>query len=542
MMEKFNYAVLAIAICTLSGIVAKGELSLASTCRDCALVFALVVAYLVLADLRSKAALKREDHCDDPPSAADTQLALMQKYALQGNIGGAIRTFRSIQQSGECMRSVMYNCVLQAHVNCGNLQAAEDWLDEMREADMADEASYQILVKALVTVSAPSKAQDLLKQMRRTGVMPKIELFNAVIGSFAQEGRLDEAISVLEEMRGEGMQLTASTFNVLVKLINGFRDNDPNGSSAHDGLILKQIANLQATLKAESCLSSDSPVPVALPCLSTVVAQAHNAKHATFAHEMRVTGSFAHIKAVRRTLKQLGFLDKTEGAAWPLDGHWETDHGLTVIIEGKLVRWSGQRASRLRLASDDRRACVLRLYGVDARGQLVSSGPDSKTIRWDNGDVWNSYNGRAIGQDTLYSQSMTKTLRDTMQDQVYRARACAVLKCLSKQALGVPTILEHDITQFLGNDLYYLRVQFESMWNPSCMSEGEDDSGESDTGWHPSSEADICDSISRRHPRVGLRHCWAERDARSCGQRTLVNGKQIDEDCFNRHIKAVTWT
>jgi len=251
-----------------------------------------------------------------------------------------------------------------------------------------------------------------------------------------------------------------------------------------------------------------------------------------------MTGSLAQIKGVRRTLKQKGFLDEAEKDASPLDGHWETDHGLTVVIEGKLVRWSGQRASRLRFTSKDRQTCALVLYGEATHGQLVlpALAPSAtKTLRWDNGDVWHSYDGRTIGHDILFSQTMTKPLRDKMQDQMYRARANVMLRCVSKQSLGLPLIFEDAITAFLSNDLYYVRVLFESKWNnPSRRNQDEMLSLETDT--------DICGIISRRHPRIGIRHCWAEVGSDCCGQRTLVNGEEVDEECFSRHIRAVSWT
>jgi len=281
------------------------------------------------------------------------------------------------------------------------------------------------------------------------------------------------------------------------------------------------------------------------------------------------------IKAARRTLKQLGFLNKAENGGSPLDGHWETDRGFTVVIEGKIVRWSERDASKLRYTRGDRRACMLTLYGSASHGQLVrlSDAPDSlEVLRWDNGDVWYPCDSRAVGQRVLFSQTLTKTLRDRMQDEMYRARAGAVLKCVSKQTLHMPSVVEDAITQFLGNDLYCISVCFESRWNPSRVDEdgqpllkaSEDfpfDEDEpsvfeasldicADGGELPvlasslpsaGADQDICCSISRRHPRIGLRHCWADCADDSCGQRTWVNGEELDDYCFCRHIGAVTW-
>lgn len=227
-------------------------------------------------------------------------------------------------------------------------------------------------------------------------------------------------------------------------------------------------------------------------------------------------------------------MDKSENG-WPLDGHWETDHGLTVVIEGKMVRWSGRHASRLHFTNGERSACTLSLYRESAHGQLVQGQAPvaTKSIRWSNGDTWCALDGRAIGQHVVFRQSMSKTSRDEEQGDMYRARARAVLKCVSKQALQMPAIFEDTITQFLGNDLYCVRVRFESRWNPSFKE--EEDLPSSD--W----SSDFCEAMSRRHPQVGLRHCWADKSVNGCGQRTLANGEELSESSFNQHIKAVSW-
>lgn len=245
-------------------------------------------------------------------------------------------------------------------------------------------------------------------------------------------------------------------------------------------------------------------------------------------------GSRRQIKAVRRSLKQHGLMDEAETDAWPLNGHWETEHGATVVVEGKIVRWSSKRASKLCFTKEDRSACTLVLYGEATHGRLVTPPFASyvgKMLRWDNGDVWRSCYGHTIGEETLLSQTMTKTSHDTAEDALCLARSKARVLSVSKEALGLPFVLEDKLTQFLGSDLYYVRVHFTSNWNPSLADAEAFSSLEA--------EADFCESISQRHPRVGLRHCWADKGTDCCGQRTLVNGEEVDEDSFSRHIGVV---
>jgi len=554
MFSRGDVAITAVAVCAVSMILPSHYWSLSYICSDVGLYVFAAVAYFLLCQFRPKPAPKKlcqdkiatevevvtvsqvelsatvqdeaeeiEQH-EEPKFNVTEHIDLMQKHASARNISGTIKVFRIIQQSGVCLNSLMYNIVLQAWINCGNIQAAEDWMEDIKEAGMADELSFNIVIKALVKAYALDKAKDALEGMQSASVQPSSTAFDEVLGGFARESRFSDGLALVENMHAQGAQPTGATLNNIAKLMNGARNID------------QSCGRMQQILSKYNLDGTGSLVPVPWPRLAALISQAKVAMAASCAHEVHVTGSFPQIKAVRRRLKQQGFLDKSESCAWPLDGHWETDHGLTVVVEGKMVRWSGQRASKLRFTNEDRSKCTLMLYGEVAQGTLVSPAlaPDaSKSLRWNNGDVWHSYGGRVIGSDTLHAQTMTKMLKDNVQDQMYSARAKASLKCVSKQALGLPSILDDTISQFLGNDLYHIRVQFESKWNPSALDEDELPLTEADN--------DICGSLSRRHPRVGLRHCWAERDANKCGQRTLVNGEEVDENAFSRHVRAVQW-
>lgn len=397
------------------------------------------------------------------------------------------------------------------------------------EAGMADEKSYQILIKVLVSSRAIDKAHELFKKMRKSSIRPSVATCNDLLSGFARQSRLSQGMSLLEEMHAEKINASTDTLNIMVKLMNESRNID------------QRFARVRNILSKYNLDALAAPAPR----LAAVVAQADGVKAAPCAHEVQITGTLSQIKAVRKTLKQHGFLDNDEKGCSPLDGHWETDHGLTVIIENKIVRWSAQRASKLRFTREDRSACVLTLYGEPTNGRLVEPAMHAdatKSIIWDNGDVWHSFDGRIIGKDSFHGQTMSKTLRDEKQDECYRARSDALLKCVSKQALGVDAMLESTLSQYLGNDLYYVRVQFESKWNPTKKAASFDDDDDFDMPPLDSEvQEDACHAISRRHPCVGLRHCWAEKNANICGQRTLVNGEEVDEDCFSRHVRAVCW-
>jgi len=540
-----DIAISALAVCAVSMTVLPASLSYGNVGNDVKLFLFAIVGCFMSLRCRSKPAVEKELAPVVLPDVIQSNVRehveLMKKFAWERNIAGTMTTLRLIKQSGAHLNSLMYNTVLQAFVNCGNVQAAEDWMQEMKETGMADTCSFNILIKTLVTACSLGKANSILTiDAKNAGVKPSITSFNELLSGLARERRFKETCSLLEHMNIQGLRPTNSTLNAITKLINGLRDSSRGIESVEKML---RNCSFEASIRESArgvrkCMSCGTvvEVPVPLPGLASAISNAKHVRRASCKHELRLSGSLPQMKAARRTLKQLGFLDKSECEGGPLDGHWETDRGFTVVIEGKIVRWSARNASRLRYTRDDRRACVLTLYGEVSHGQLVPlpGAPDGTlTLRWDNGDVWYPCDGRAIAQNILFSQTMTKTLRDTMQDHMYRARAKAVLKCVSKEALNMPSVFEDTIAQFLGNDMYYINIHFESRWNPSRIDEHE----------LPLFEAseDICISMSRRHPRIGLRHCWADCGDGRCGQRTWVNGEELDDYCFSRHIGAVFW-
>jgi len=375
-------------------------------------------------------------------------VALMKKYAAERNIKDTLRTFQLIKQSGSDLTSSMYNIVLQAWIKCGNVWAAEDLMEEVKAAGMADEGSYLIIIKALLMIRDLEKAKGVLQAMGAAGIAPSAAAFDELMRGFARGGLFKEGITLLNEMYDAGVRPSGFTLDTIADLLNSARKVNINCAEMRQTLI-------KYGLQPKDMLIAD---PSEIPRLVSVIFQAEFfGRAAAYVHAVEIKGSLAHLDAVRRTLRQHGCWDPLQSAneACSLDYKWAIDQQLDVSI-------------------DD-------------------------------------------GQTSLLSPSMTKTLRDAVQDKAYQTRATAVLACVSKNGMNLPACVENILTPYLGNDLYYLHMYFESQ----------------------TPRADIFDAISCRHPRVGVRHCWAKANIRSCGQRTLVNGDETDEACFNRHLSAL---
>jgi len=374
----------AMVVCAISlAVLSCDPLSCANVDNDVKLIFFAIVACWMSFRVKGskQSPINKESASTAQPDVVefdvDKQMELMKTYAWERNIGAAMSTFRLIKQSGASLNSLMFNTVLQAFINCGNTQAAEDWMDEIKEAGMVDECSFNILIKALVTACTLEKANKvLMNDMKSAGVQPSISAFNEVLGGFARGGRFQEARSLLDQMPIQGLQPTSITLNIAAKLLNGLRGTRQiigsveqiSSKCSFEADVRGGMRGGRTSINCETLV----PVPVPSPRLAAVISRAKDAKtRASCTHEVRLSGSLPQMKAARRTLNQLGFLQKSESGVGPLDGHWETGRGFTVVVEGKIVRWSARHASKLSYTSDDRSACKLTLYGEATHGHLV---------------------------------------------------------------------------------------------------------------------------------------------------------------------------
>jgi len=95
-------------------------------------------------------------------------------------------------------------------------------LSEMRKHVAPDEHSYTAAVGACAAERQWSHALSLLGQMRGDGIYPKTVTYNAAIWSLEEEGApWERAISVLEEMRnlGAGRQPSALTYTAAINVL-----------------------------------------------------------------------------------------------------------------------------------------------------------------------------------------------------------------------------------------------------------------------------------------------------------------------------------
>jgi pentatricopeptide repeat protein len=164
-----------------------------------------------------------KDLLDASPSDISKHITMIRNCAAEGNLQGAFGVFHSLKRSGVDMNVIIYNTVLDACVECRDLKAAEEWMEQMQEAGMADVVSFNTLIKAHLQNGGFDKARRLMGKMAKEGLQPNRVTFNELINAVVNkggEGRRKQMWDIVDEMRIAEVKPNRVTISILLKNLN----------------------------------------------------------------------------------------------------------------------------------------------------------------------------------------------------------------------------------------------------------------------------------------------------------------------------------
>jgi len=158
-----------------------------------------------------------------PTTDIAKQINMIRSHAAEKNLPAACSVFESMEQSGIELNCIMYNTVLDACVECKDLQAADAWMERMVKDGMTDVVSFNTLIKASLQNGSFDKARRLMKRMTSEGLQPNQVTFNELMNAMvskAGDGRRKEMWALVEEMKVADVKPNQVTISILLKCLN----------------------------------------------------------------------------------------------------------------------------------------------------------------------------------------------------------------------------------------------------------------------------------------------------------------------------------
>ena len=92
---------------------------------------------------------------------------MIRKCAAERNLAGAKAVFEAAETGGAELNSFVYNALVDACVECQDLRAAQDVMEQTRQAGMLDIVTFNTLIKAYLQRGQFAKGRVLMDKMKK---------------------------------------------------------------------------------------------------------------------------------------------------------------------------------------------------------------------------------------------------------------------------------------------------------------------------------------------------------------------------------------
>jgi pentatricopeptide repeat protein len=144
---------------------------------------------------------------------------LIRDFGKEGKLQDAIDAFASIKLGCSTMTTLPYNSILDACVQCSDMQKAAKYFADAKELELVDVVSYNTMIKGLLTSGGMEPVKGLLAEMAQQGMKPTHVTFHSILHAAVRGGDRDAAWSWLSELQRAELKPTSVTCSILLKLV-----------------------------------------------------------------------------------------------------------------------------------------------------------------------------------------------------------------------------------------------------------------------------------------------------------------------------------
>jgi len=170
------------------------------------------------------------------------QAAVIKAHAREHNLLSACAVFNQVRSSGATLAPMIYNCYLDACVECGDLTAAKAHFQEMKEQNVVDVVGYNTMLKAYLAKGCRQEASDLVKEMASRGLQANKVTYNELLHAKVLARDRLGIWSLVDDMGEAGVRANSVTCSILLKSLTG------NSSPTDVERVLRLIDEVEETI------------------------------------------------------------------------------------------------------------------------------------------------------------------------------------------------------------------------------------------------------------------------------------------------------
>jgi len=145
------------------------------------------------------------------------QARTIRNCGKDGDLAGAVVVFEKLKEGGIPISPVVYNCLIEACVQCREMKVALKYLEEAKANGAADVVGYNTAMKGQLSVGDDASAECLLAEMAKQGLSASLVTYHSLLNARARACDCHSAWRLIAQMRAAGLKPTAVTYSIFLK-------------------------------------------------------------------------------------------------------------------------------------------------------------------------------------------------------------------------------------------------------------------------------------------------------------------------------------
>mmetsp|Transcript_64362 Transcript_64362/g.181487 ORF Transcript_64362/g.181487 Transcript_64362/m.181487 type:complete len:942 (+) Transcript_64362:146-2971(+) len=148
--------------------------------------------------------------------------SMIKTHTKERDLKCAAAVFEHLCSSGTTLTPLIYNCFLDACVQCGDFERASAHFEEMKRLSVVDTVGYNTLLKAYLSRGQTEEARNLVKEMTVCGLSANKVTYNELLHDKVMTKDRRGMWSVVEEMQAAGVKPNSVTCSIILKSLTGY--------------------------------------------------------------------------------------------------------------------------------------------------------------------------------------------------------------------------------------------------------------------------------------------------------------------------------
>jgi len=160
-----------------------------------------------------------------PQMDIQNYMSLIRAAGRDHDVNRAFGIIKQLRAGGIAPDAAAYNCILDVCIQAGDMNRAQELMQEMKKLGLLDVITYNTLLKGFCSKGDLKGGKAVFVEMEKMGFRPNDVSYNCLLNTAVSSGYVNEAWHVIDKMEADKIRPDHYTLSIMMKAMKKFHQN-----------------------------------------------------------------------------------------------------------------------------------------------------------------------------------------------------------------------------------------------------------------------------------------------------------------------------